>query len=88
VDLDLWRYQTADGRGLHAAFDFLAPYVGKEASFPYPELKPEDASSEALPLYAAAAEAYGDKALADKAAVLAERYPANLTRLLVPPIKP
>ena len=88
VDLDLWRYQTADSRSLRAAFDFLAPYVGKEANFPYPELKPEDASSEALPLYAAAAEAYGDKALADKAAVLAERYPASTVRLLTPPAKP
>lgn len=85
VDLDLWRYQTADGRGLRAAFDFLAPYVGREASFPYPELKPEDAASEALPLFAAAADAYGDRALADKAAILAQRYPANLNRLLVVP---
>lgn len=85
VDLDLWRYQSADGRGLRAAFDFLAPYVGKEASFPYPELKPQDASAEALPLFAAAAEAYGDQALADKAAVLAGRYPANLTRLVAKP---
>ncbi len=85
VDLDLWRYQTADGRGLRAAFDFLAPYVGKEASFPYPELKPEDAASEALPLFAAAADAYGDKGLADKAATLARRYPAHLNRLLAAP---
>jgi hypothetical protein len=88
VELDLWRYQTADGRGLRAAFDFLAPYVGAEASFPYPELKPQDASSEALPLFAAAASAYGDRALADKAATLAERYPANLTRLTVAPTEP
>jgi hypothetical protein len=85
VDLDLWRYQTADGRGLRAAFDFLAPYVGQEASFPYPELKPEDASSEALPLFAAAAQAYGDKGLAAKVETLAARYPANLNRLLVAP---
>jgi hypothetical protein len=85
VGLDLWRYQTVDGRGLRAAFDFLAPYVGDEASFPYPELKPQDASSEALPLFAAAAQAYGDRTLAAKVAALAERYPANLNRLLVPP---
>jgi hypothetical protein len=84
VNLDLWRYQTADGRGLRAAFDFLAPYVGKETSFPYPELKPQDASSEALPLFAAAANAYGDKALAEKADLLAQRYPANLSRLVAP----
>jgi hypothetical protein len=88
VDLDLWRYQTADGRGLRATFDFLAPYVGKEASFPYPELKPEEAAPEALPLFAAAAAAYGDRALADKVSSLAARYPASPTNLLVPPIKP
>lgn len=81
VGLDLWSYRTADGRGLRAAFDFLAPYVGREASFPYPELKPDEASSEAFPLFAAAAEAYGDKGLAAKSAALAERYPANLARL-------
>jgi hypothetical protein len=85
VGLDLWRYQSADGRGLRAAFDFLAPYVGQEASFPYPELKPEDASSEALPLFTAAAQAYGDTGLADKAATLAARYPANLNRLVAAP---
>ncbi len=85
VGLDLWRYQTADGRGLRAAFDFLAPYVGQEASFPYPELKPEDASSEALPLFAAAATAYGDKALVGKAEALAQRYPASPARLLAQP---
>ncbi len=87
VGLDLWRYQTVDGRGLHAAFDFLAPYVGREASFPYPELKPDDASSEALPLFTAAAEAYGDKALADRAEALAQRYPANPAGLVARPTR-
>jgi hypothetical protein len=85
VGLDLWRYQSADGRGLRAAFDFLGPYVGREASFPYPELKPEDASSEALPLFTAAAQAYGDDGLADLAATLAARYPVNLNRLVAAP---
>lgn len=88
VDLDLWRYQTADGRGLRAAFDFLAPYVGREASFPYPELKPEEAADDALPLFASAAAAYGDKTLIDKAAALGERFPANQTHLLIAPAKP
>ena len=88
VDLDLWRYRTADGRGLRAAFDFLAPYVGREASFPYPELKPQEAAGEALPLFAAAAAAYDDKALADKAAALAARYPNSQTHLLIAPAKP
>jgi hypothetical protein len=88
VDLDLWRYQTADGRGLRAAFDFLAPYVGREDSFPYPELKPREAAGEALPLFASAAAAYGDTALTDKAAALAAQYPASQTHLLTVPGRP
>ena len=82
VGLDLWRYQTVDGRGLRSAFDFLAPYVGREASFPYPELKPEEAAPEAFPLFAAAAAAYGDKALTEKVEALAARSPTSATRLL------
>ncbi len=88
VDRDLWRYQTNDGRGLRAAFNFLAPYLGREASFPYPELNPEEAAAEALPLFAAAAAAYGDGALDDKVTALATRYPASQTHLLVAPAKP
>jgi hypothetical protein len=82
VGLDLWHYQTSDGRGLRAAFDFLAPYVGREASFPYSELKPEGAASEAAPLFAAAAQAYGDKAWAEKATALAARYPGSVDALV------
>jgi hypothetical protein len=48
-------------------------------------MKPEDASSEALPLFTAAAQAYGDTGLADKAATLAARYPANLNHLVAAP---
>ena len=88
VDLDLWRYQTADGRGLRGAFTFLAPYLGREASFPYPELKPEDAAPEALPLFAAAALAYGDGTLDDEITALAARYPTSQTHLLVTPVRP
>jgi hypothetical protein len=88
VDQDLWRYRTPDGRGLRAAFDFLAPYVGRESSFPYSELKPDDAAPEALPLFAAAAQAYGDEVLAGKAEALARRYPTALDHLLAAPIRP
>lgn len=88
VDLDLWRYRSADGRGLRATFEFLAPYVGQEASFPYPELKPDEAAPEALPLFAAAANAYEDKVLVDKVEALGQRYPASPTHLVGAPLKP
>jgi len=40
--VDLWRYQSPDGRGMRKAIDFLAGYVGREKDFPYTELHPED----------------------------------------------
>lgn len=33
---DLWVYRTPDGRGLEAAFRFMAPYIADKASWPYP----------------------------------------------------
>jgi hypothetical protein len=66
------------------AFDVLAPRVGRGASFPCPEPKPRDASSEASRPFAAAA-AQGDNNLADKAEILANRRPADLNRLLAQP---
>ncbi|MBO9709549.1 MAG: alginate lyase family protein [Caulobacter sp.] len=82
VGLDLWRYRTGDGRSLKAAFDFLAPYVGNEAAFPYRELRPKEAGVEGLPLFAAAATALDDAEFAKKAESLAQRYPASQTHLV------
>ena len=59
-----------------------APQVGREASFPYPELKPEEAAPEALPLFTAVAAAYGDRTLDDTVKALAARYPASPTNFL------
>jgi len=35
VDVDLWHYQTADGRSLRKALDFLAPYADAEKKWPH-----------------------------------------------------
>lgn len=80
---DLWRYQTGEGRSLAKAFAFLAPYVGREASFPYKEIEPEGAAGEAFPLFSHAAWAYGDQGFAVKAA--ARSRPTDLNRLLIAP---
>jgi len=88
VGLDLWRYQTADGRGLRTAIDYLAPYVGRESSFPYPDLKAEDASAAAYKLFRQAAWAYGDDGLARTGAIVAPQYPDHPSRLLIAPYGP
>lgn len=83
VGVDLWNYRGANGQGIRAAYDYLAQFVGNEAAFPFQELKPEEATREALPLYVLAARAYGDSGLASKAEDIARQDPAALSRLLI-----
>jgi hypothetical protein len=83
VGVDLWNYTGSQGQGIRAALDYLAPYVGNEAAFPYKELKPEDAADEALPLYDLAARAYGDAGFAAKADAIARKNPAAQSRLVI-----
>jgi hypothetical protein len=33
--MDLFDYQTPDGRGLHKAFDFMVPYADPQSTWPY-----------------------------------------------------
>jgi Alginate lyase len=40
VDIDLFNYQTADGRGIRKALDFMVPYVSPSVTWPYPQTKP------------------------------------------------
>lgn len=83
VGVDLWNHKGPKGQGLRVAFAYLAPFVGAEARFPYQELKPEEATNEALPLYDLAAAAYDDPMLARRADVIAKRTPAALSRLVI-----
>jgi len=59
VGVDLWGYQTDDGRGIRAALDFLLPVAGGEV-WPYQELAPIDVARDLGPLLVPAARAYPD----------------------------
>jgi hypothetical protein len=82
-NVDLWRYQSPDGRGMRKAIDFLASYVGRENDFPYKELHPED-TSETFALLRRAQWAYDDGALAVRTETLATRNTDDVVQLLVP----
>lgn len=38
LGVDLWHFQTSDGRSLRKALDFMAPYVKPEHKWPYQEI--------------------------------------------------
>ena len=85
---DLWRFETADGRGLRKGFAFLAPYVGREESFPFKELEPHKAAASAAPLLTYAAWAYGDEGFGAAASLAAKARSVSLGDLLIAPYEP
>ena len=40
--IDLWNYQSADGRSLMKALEFLTPYADPENKWPYQQIAPPD----------------------------------------------
>ena len=54
VAIDLWGYETSDGRSIRRALDFLIPYGLGEKSWPYKQIEPIKGSDLAGPLLDAA----------------------------------
>ncbi len=66
MNIDLWHAQTADGRGIRKALDFLLPYLLGQRAWPYPQINTFDFTELSLPLRQAAT-GYGDGAYWDAA---------------------
>jgi len=45
VDVDLWNYRSADGRGLRRALDFLVPYAAGEKKWDFDQITPFSGST-------------------------------------------
>ena len=68
VGVDLWHYQTADGRSIRKALDFMLPYVkSPPAPWPYQQIIPLD-RAELVDAFRSAALAYHEPAYAGVAA--------------------
>lgn len=59
--IDLWHFQTEDGRGIRAALDYLALYADPSRAWPYPQIEPLD-RVHLFPLLRRAAIAYDEPA--------------------------
>ena len=55
--VDVWNYRTGDGRSLRGALDYLIPFAGGAAPWPYAQITPF-ASNDLVPLLDQAADAW------------------------------
>jgi hypothetical protein len=80
VGLDLWHYETPDGRGIRQALDFLAPFALGEKNWPYQQIggwTPQ----QLYPLLRLAAEKYDDPKYQQWLKQIPAAGPASRTRL-------
>jgi hypothetical protein len=56
LGIDLWHFQTSDGRSIHKALDFMAPYVSPENKWPYQQIDKPNRGSLAILLLRAETE--------------------------------
>ncbi len=81
VGVDLWRYQTSDGRSLRRALDFLYPYAVGERKWDYRQLG--EWQPQALhPLVRRAAARYDDAKMRAMLAQLPAVDPSDRAQLL------
>jgi hypothetical protein len=83
VGVDLWRFETKDGRGIRKALDWLVPYATGEKKWTYKQLGKLSPAG-MVPLLRRAAVAYKDKKYDELAAKVTEQNEGPITKLLYP----
>lgn len=64
VDVDLWNYETRDGRGIKKAYEFLIPYITTDKPWEYKQIgKGEDYKERFRNLVKTASKEFGDEFL-------------------------
>jgi Alginate lyase len=87
VDVDLWHFETSDGRSIRRALDFLLPYGLGEEKWQYEQIN--GFSPDLIyPLLRAAAVKYPDAHYAALAAKLPPPDPASHSKWLLSPLEP
>jgi hypothetical protein len=82
LGLDFWHYQTPDGRSIHKALEFMAPYVNRQTRWPYQQIdRPDRAALTMLILRAASQFPEGDFVAALKNAEV-KNFSSSEDRLL------
>lgn len=82
--LDLWRFETEDGRGLRRGLDWILEHAFGEGTWAYQNLSPITPAN-MLPLLRMAATAYAEPAYEARLQELAgDAWPADRTNLLYP----
>jgi hypothetical protein len=81
IGVDIWNFTTPDGRSIHRAFNWLAPYALGEKPWTYQQIGPFK-KDEFYQLLVLASNKYGDKTYADKASVIEKNDDSYLTDLL------
>lgn len=75
VGVDLWNYQTSDGRGLLSALNYIAPYASLDDTWPHQEIGTADPHHRLPFLLRRGAAAYNDPGYH----TWLTKYPADIT---------
>jgi hypothetical protein len=60
VDVDLWNYQSPDGRSMRRALDFVMPYLSGEKAWPHEQIEEIDIGTSDMGLFYLAAARYAE----------------------------